>query len=194
MPGQRQDGSESRFCLAVRGNAQVPVRRFYLEAAAAYTVGSAPDNDLHLPAAGVSRHHARLEVLPDGGAVIEDLDSRNGTWVGERRIGRAALVGGELLAFGSLASELVPLDVLVLDPGEPLGTEQLSDRLRRTLAVGAEPPLTLEAHLHRAERQAFAAALAASGGDPARAIDQLGVSRATFYRKLEELGLRVSQS
>ncbi len=79
--------------------------------------------------------------------------------------------------------------VLLLDPGEPLGLDHLSERVRSALDLEAPPPLTLDAHLRRAERQAFAAALAAAGGDAARAIDQLGVSRATFYRKVKELGL-----
>ncbi len=79
--------------------------------------------------------------------------------------------------------------VLLLDPGEPLGIEHLSERVRSALDLAAPPPLTLDAHLRRAERQAFAAALVTAGGDAARAIDQLGVSRATFYRKLKELGL-----
>ncbi len=110
MPTPRQDSSEPTYCLKVLGDADIPVRRCYLEAGRTYQVGSASEADVRLPVAGVSRRHARLEVLDDGGAVLEDLGSRNGTWIGERRIRRAALTGGERLSFGSLAAELVALD------------------------------------------------------------------------------------
>ncbi len=110
MSDPRQDSSEAAYCLKILGDADVPARRFYLDAGRIYPVGSAAEADVCLPAAGVSRRHARLEVLEDGGAVLEDLGSRNGTWVGERRIRRAALTGGERLSFGSLAAEWVALD------------------------------------------------------------------------------------
>lgn len=80
--------------------------------------------------------------------------------------------------------------VLLLEPGEPLGLQHLSERLRRQAAPGTPPPLlTLEETVRRAEREAFAVALASSGGDAARAMELLGVSRTTWYRKLKELGL-----
>jgi len=40
-----------------------------------------------------------------------------------------------------------------------------------------------------AEREAFAVALAAAEGDAGRAMELLGVSRTTYYRKIKELGL-----
>jgi DNA-binding NtrC family response regulator len=79
---------------------------------------------------------------------------------------------------------------LLLEPGEPLDLQHLSERIGRP--PGAEPPaaaLTLEETVLRAERDAFAVALAAAGGDAARAMELLGVSRTTYYRKLKELGL-----
>lgn len=49
---------------------------------------------------GVSRHHARILVDGDN-ATIEDLKSKNGTFVGGERIGAARrLVSGEVLRFG----------------------------------------------------------------------------------------------
>lgn len=79
---------------------------------------------------------------------------------------------------------------LLLERGEALDLQHLSERVRRS--VGAEPPaaaLTLEETVLRAEREAFAVALAAAGGDPARAMELLGISRTTWYRKLKELGI-----
>ncbi len=56
-----------------------------------YTVGSASDCDLPARASGVSRRHLELEVLPDGGVLLHDLGSRNGTFFGKRKISRLAL-------------------------------------------------------------------------------------------------------
>ncbi|NPA06112.1 MAG: FHA domain-containing protein [Chloroflexi bacterium] len=48
-------------------------------------VGRSRDNDLVLPVAEVSRHHARLFPQEEGWA-IEDLGSTNGTWVNSERL------------------------------------------------------------------------------------------------------------
>ncbi|HEV2853386.1 MAG TPA: sigma 54-interacting transcriptional regulator [Thermoanaerobaculia bacterium] len=76
---------------------------------------------------------------------------------------------------------------LLLEGGEPLDLQHLSPRLR--LETGAPPPLTLDETVRRAEREAFAVALAAAQGDAARAMELLGVSRTTYYRKIKELEL-----
>jgi phosphoserine phosphatase RsbU/P len=56
---------------------------------------------VHIDADSVSRHHARLKV--DGRDVsIEDLGSKNGTWVaGERIPGPASLADGICFRLGS---------------------------------------------------------------------------------------------
>ncbi len=51
--------------------------------------------------AGASRAHARIVVTEDGRYVIEDLKSRNGTFVGGRRVERAELKSGDRIAIGS---------------------------------------------------------------------------------------------
>jgi transcriptional regulator of acetoin/glycerol metabolism len=76
--------------------------------------------------------------------------------------------------------------VLLLEPGEALEMRHLSPRLRGENAARA---LTLEETVLRAEREAFAIATAAAQGDPAIALEILGISRTTYYRKLKELGL-----
>ncbi len=49
------------------------------------TVGRNADNDVVLPAEGVSRHHARLQATSLGWEVL-DLGGVNGTWVNDRRL------------------------------------------------------------------------------------------------------------
>ncbi len=80
---------------------------------------------------------------------------------------------------------------LLLEAGEPLDLQHLSERVRRPPGESAPPALTLtlDEVVQRAEREAFAVALAATGGDAARAMTLLGVSRTTYYRKLKELGI-----
>lgn len=48
-------------------------------------IGRGPDNDIVLPADGVSRNHARFQVA-DGGWSLVDLGGVNGTWLNERRL------------------------------------------------------------------------------------------------------------
>jgi pSer/pThr/pTyr-binding forkhead associated (FHA) protein len=70
------------------------------------TVGRAGDADLVLADELVSRHHAR--ITPSGsGAVVEDLGSRNGTFVnGEAVPGPTHLVPGDQLQLGVTLVEL----------------------------------------------------------------------------------------
>jgi diguanylate cyclase (GGDEF)-like protein len=51
--------------------------------------------------AGASRSHARIVLTQDESYVLEDLRSRNGTFVGGRRIERAELNSGDRIAIGS---------------------------------------------------------------------------------------------
>jgi transcriptional regulator of acetoin/glycerol metabolism len=76
---------------------------------------------------------------------------------------------------------------LLLEPGEPLDLRHLSPRIRPE--AGSPPPMTLDETVRRAEREAFAVALAAAQGDAVQAMEILGVSRTTYYRKVKELGL-----
>jgi DNA-binding NtrC family response regulator len=75
---------------------------------------------------------------------------------------------------------------LLLERGEPLDLQHLSERVRRPLESPAKS-LSLDETVRRAERQAFAVALAAAGGDAVKAMELLGVSRTTYYRKVKEL-------
>lgn len=67
-----------------------------------HVIGRDPDLDLFLDSARVSRHHARITISGDE-ATIEDLGSKNGTFLGERRVGSAArLADGDVILIGSV--------------------------------------------------------------------------------------------
>ncbi|MEM7583754.1 MAG: sigma 54-interacting transcriptional regulator [Acidobacteriota bacterium] len=62
-------------------------------------LGSLAKNDIALPANGVSRLHARLKVV-DGQLEIEDLGSKNGTFVSGRRIDQVLINPSQAVRFG----------------------------------------------------------------------------------------------
>lgn len=65
-------------------------------------VGRGADAGVWIDAPGVSRHHARI-LLGDAGAVVEDLGSKNGTYLrGERITATAPLHDGDQIRLGSV--------------------------------------------------------------------------------------------
>jgi pSer/pThr/pTyr-binding forkhead associated (FHA) protein len=80
-------------------------------------IGRAPDNDVCLDDPRVSSYHARI-VVTGGQALLEDLGSSNGTYLGsfDRRITRAPLAEADLVFFGSYS--ITARDLLAA-PGQP---------------------------------------------------------------------------
>lgn len=80
-----------------------------------HIVGRDPRCDIWLDASGVSRRHARITVAGER-AEIEDLGSRNGTWVAGRRLrssrtlndGDALELGAASLSFRSWSDDRAP--------------------------------------------------------------------------------------
>lgn len=92
-------------------------------------VGSHPDADLVLADTTVSRHHAELQLLPEGVTVV-DLGSTNGTRVGKAKISRALLPPGATVHVGQTRILLRSTDA----PAE------LGDRPRRFGAFLSDNP------------------------------------------------------
>jgi golgin subfamily B member 1 len=63
------------------------------------TLGRTPDNDVHIDAEFISRHHA-VALRAGAKTVIEDLNSTNGTYVNGQRINRRTLKDGDLVTLG----------------------------------------------------------------------------------------------
>ncbi|GAA1410045.1 FHA domain-containing protein [Kitasatospora putterlickiae] len=66
-------------------------------------IGRAPDNDLVLDDLVVSRHHAELRTLPDGGHEIVDLGSHNGTYLNGGPVQRAPVGPADIVGIGHSA-------------------------------------------------------------------------------------------
>ena len=62
-------------------------------------VGRSPDNEIYINSKFVSRHHAQL-VSNEDGCIIEDLNSTNGVFVGEKQVKNHRLKNGEAVSLG----------------------------------------------------------------------------------------------
>ncbi len=93
------------------------------------TVGSGGEADVVVHQRGVSRRHAVLEH--DGsGLQVEDLKSKNGTWVNGVRVARASLAPGDWLQLGPLALQVEETDAT----DAQLAVRPSSDTVRKPAA------------------------------------------------------------
>ena len=85
-------------------------------------VGRSPDNEIYIKSKFVSRHHAQL-VSDETGCVIEDLNSTNGVFLGEKQVKKYRLRDGDTVSLG--VHELVYHDMRQEDDLE--GRETMDD-------------------------------------------------------------------
>lgn len=90
--------------IEIKRNGETRVIQFR---APAMSIGRAPENDIVLEEKVASRRHC---VIQQQGATfhIKDLDSHNGTWIGDNRILEARLAFGETLRIGATFIRLLP--------------------------------------------------------------------------------------
>ena len=69
-------------------------------------IGRQHDSDIPVPAEEISRHHARLQVTPDG-VLVEDMGSANGTFINDKRVKNGLLKPGEELRLDTVRFMLV---------------------------------------------------------------------------------------
>lgn len=75
-------------------------QRYPLRPGAATRIGRALDNEIVVSHSSVSRHHASVETN-NGAVIVKDLNSQNGTFVGNRRVtGGVPLSDGDTVRFG----------------------------------------------------------------------------------------------
>lgn len=89
----------------------------------ANVIGRAPDATIVCDAIGVSRHHARI-LVSKGEATLEDLGSKNGTYLKGERITSAHLEDGDEIRLGTatltfqLKPPMGPTETVSADPGD----------------------------------------------------------------------------
>ena len=74
------------------------------------SAGRHPDSDIFLDDVTVSRRHAEIERLADGGYEVRDAGSLNGTYVNGERVEKARLRNGDEVQIGKF--RMVFLDAL----------------------------------------------------------------------------------
>ena len=83
-------------------------------------IGRAPDATFRCEAPGVSRYHARI-VVANGQATLEDLGSKNGTYIRRQRVESAPLSDGDEIRLGTatltfrITSPLSPTETVLTD-------------------------------------------------------------------------------
>lgn len=78
-----------------------------------FTLGRSEEADLPIPDSKISRIHCAVEFRGDGW-VLEDLDSRNGTWIGSARVKKHTLADGDVFLLGR--SSAVKATLRAADP------------------------------------------------------------------------------
>ncbi len=116
MPTTEFKGSRTVDIGGSRGPAAVPVKLVVVAGAdvgleipihAAVEIGAEAGCDVTLSDPAVSRRHARIR-LEAGRLMLEDLGSRNGTFVGDARIEKAELAVGAVLRIGKTLLAVQP--------------------------------------------------------------------------------------
>ncbi|HET7845142.1 MAG TPA: FHA domain-containing protein [Xanthomonadales bacterium] len=96
------------------------------------TVGRHSDCTISIPGEEISRHHARLKVLPDG-IEVEDLGSANGTFINGKRVHRGTLKPGEELRLDTVR-------FLLVAPGLEAQSATAAKTTKPSLPAAPEPP------------------------------------------------------
>jgi diguanylate cyclase (GGDEF)-like protein len=79
-------------------------------------IGRSPDADLVISDPSVSRYHARIDADDDGGMVVSDLGSTNGTFVNQIPVApRSRLRFGDRLTVGGVAVSLEAMSAAEVD-------------------------------------------------------------------------------
>jgi predicted component of type VI protein secretion system len=110
--------------------------------------------DLTLDDPQVSRRHAALRPAPDGGLELEDLGSRNGTWVnGTRVAGTVRLAPGDRVQLGDTAFEVEGAPAAAGTAVEAKGAGPAAAGTVAGRRPSAPPPLPFDPPPQRAPRR-----------------------------------------
>ena len=99
IPVEDVTGERDRAYFIVLAGANVG--EMYKLEGAEIIIGRAKDAHIRLLDDGISRHHCKVSALPTGDILIEDLNSRNGTFANGKRIRTHILQDGDRIRMGS---------------------------------------------------------------------------------------------
>ena len=99
----RANEADNVHCL-LRLDGELPETRFIVSPAG-LRIGRTAPADIIVPGAGVSRAHCLVELVDDE-VRVSDLNSTNGTYIDNKRIGRAEIIAvGSILRVGTVSFE-----------------------------------------------------------------------------------------
>lgn len=110
------------------------------------TVGRGADNALSIPDVSVSRRHARIEREGADALRVTDLNSGNGTKIGDERISEAVVRHGEEFAVGDTVLQVVEIGAPAVkkgrarSPSGETGAPSAQTRGELPKARGPQPP------------------------------------------------------
>jgi DNA-binding CsgD family transcriptional regulator len=139
-------------------------------------VGRSSRCDLMVSDATVSRRHARVRCVREG-LIIEDLGSRNGTFIGGERVRKGLAVVGSYVRFGQLDFQV-------------LKSEELDDSARETEQAGVAAKQTqsnplVEPVLSDAQQRVFE--LLFTGCREKEIAKRLGLSHHTVHNHIKSI-------
>ena len=105
VPAAR-DAAHPETGFSLLGRTAPYLEQYFVLPQGSLDVGRTEANALAIPDPSVSRRHARLEVTA-AGVLVEDLESANGTFVNNTKVGRRELRIGDRVRFGSVEFEFL---------------------------------------------------------------------------------------
>ncbi len=152
--------------VEIRPDAAGPVQSHLLQTGS-YVLGSSAQCDVSVGASRVSRRHLQIDVLADGGAIVRDLGSRNGTRHGQRRITEMALTEPTRLLLGDVEVMVIPdstssgvVGLPESDPQDlPVSKPVAPSRATQAPGIGWALIHALDNHLDRSARGAAQASV-----------------------------------
>ena len=94
---KRRPSDEHVTGIVVRSNGEIVAEQTFPLGRA--IIGRSRDNEIYIKSKFVSRHHAQLVTDPNG-CVIEDLNSTNGVFLGEKQVKKYRLHDGDKISVG----------------------------------------------------------------------------------------------